>query len=273
MNAIDSITTDAPRWVIMWLLAAAVFYLGKTVMWILRPTRGERWPLWKTLAWWFAWPGMSTHGWTGGRGVSAHREGEEESLWIRGTRNMLLGACLLWGLVRHTESDLLAGWVGMVGFILLFHFGLFHLVAAFWRTVGFPVKPVMRRPLAATSLAEFWGKRWNTAFRDLSHRALFMPVARRWGEAGTLWCVFLVSGLVHELVITVPAGGGYGLPTVYFLLQATGLIVERRYCTLSPAIRRVRTILFTVLPVFILFPPPFVERVMVPFFNAVGALP
>jgi alginate O-acetyltransferase complex protein AlgI len=42
----------------------------------------------------------------------------------------------------------------------------------------------------------------------------------------------------------------------------------------APFLRRwLRTHAFTLLPVFILFHPPFVERVMVPFFQFIGALP
>jgi hypothetical protein len=78
---------------------------------------------------------------------------------------------------------------------------------------------------------------------------------------------------VHELVISVPAGAGYGLPTAYFLVQAAGLIMERRYCKLPTTIKHLRTVLFTAVPAFFPFHPPFVEGVMVPFFRAIGALP
>jgi alginate O-acetyltransferase complex protein AlgI len=95
--------------------------------------------------------------------------------------------------------------------------------------------------------------------------------------AAALWISFAVSGLAHELVISVPAGGGYGLPTAYFLLQALGITLERRVFKNIRATTRlprwIFTHAFTVLPAFFLFHPPFVERVMVPFFHAIGALP
>ncbi len=275
MDTIITALEGLPRWALMWLLAVAVFFTAKAAVWFMSPKPRAGRPLWMTLAWWLAWPGMSTSGWSRAarREQDAGTGHEHLHLWIAGGCNILVGAGLLWGVARMFTHPLAAGWVGMAGFIFLFHFGFFHLVTAFWRTVGIPAKPVMRNPLASTSLAEFWGQRWNTAFRDVSHRVLFMPLARRWGEAAALWVVFAISGLVHEVVITVPAGGVYGLPTAYFLLQAAGLVLERRYCTLAPGLRRIRTILFTALPAFILFPPPFVERVMVPFFTVIGALP
>ena len=80
---------------------------------------------------------------------------------------------------------------------------------------------------------------------------------------------FFISGLIHELVISLPAGAGYGLPTAYFLLQGIGILTER----VLPRIRgRIFTILITAVPAFWLFHPPFVRIVFLPFMKAIGAL-
>ena len=88
-----------------------------------------------------------------------------------------------------------------------------------------------------------------------------------------MWAVFLVSGLAHELVISVPAGAGYGGPTAYFALQAVGLTLERGCPLKSGWIWRLRAWLFLLLPLPLLFHPPFVMNVCHPFFQTIGALP
>jgi alginate O-acetyltransferase complex protein AlgI len=188
-----------------------------------------------------------------------------------------LGAALLWIVARHFTSPLVQGWCGMIGLILCLHFGLFRLLALAWRNLEVEVTPIMNRPVAAVSLSEFWGRRWNLAFRDLVFPLVFRPVAQRLGKAAALWAVFLTSGLVHESIISVPAGAGYGWPTAYFLWQALGITLEKRLfpvpAAASVTARWLFTHSFTALPAFFLFHPPFVERVMVPFFHAIGALP
>ena len=87
--------------------------------------------------------------------------------------------------------------------------------------------------------------------------------------AAATMAAFLVSGLMHEIVISLPARAGYGLPTGYFLLQGMGVLLERA----APQIRgRVFTIFVTAFPAFWLFHPPFVRQVVLPFMEAMGAL-
>jgi hypothetical protein len=276
MNADAAIITGLPAWAVMWLLAVAMFATGKAAM-----LRGAGLHGWRFAAFAFGWVGMDPKPFQ--EGVTSHAAARTAS-WMWPLANTLLGAALLWGAARCFAHPITAGWVGMVGLILILHFGTIGLLAHAWRAIGIPVTPIMRCPIAATSLAEFWGRRWNLPFRDLAHRLVFTPVSRRWGHKAALWASFFASGLAHEIVISVPARAGFGLPTAYFLLQACGSVVERRATRvarhhLKPPDTSVRltgwlrTHAFTVLPACLLFHPPFVERIMVPFFHAIGALP
>jgi alginate O-acetyltransferase complex protein AlgI len=87
---------------------------------------------------------------------------------------------------------------------------------------------------------------------------------------------FVASGLVHDLVISLPAGGGYGWPTLFFAIQALGLLVERsplgeRFRLGSGAPGWLWTMLLLALPLPGLFHEPFVTRIILPFMAALGA--
>ena len=149
--------------------------------------------------------------------------------WQFAAVKFFLGAALFWGIGRFVPEgrEILLGWGGMVGLVLMLHFGTFHLLSCAWRAIGVEARPLMNYPLASVRLSEFWGSRWNTAFRDLTHRFLFRPLAKKLGPRRALVAAFILSGLLHDLVISVPAGGGYGGPTVFFAIQAVALLVER----------------------------------------------
>jgi alginate O-acetyltransferase complex protein AlgI len=166
----------------------------------------------------------------------------------------------------------------MIGIVMILHFGLFHLLSCAWRTAGVDARPLMNWPGFSVRLSEFWGRRWNTAFRDLTHRFLFRPLAKRLGARGALVVGFIASGLVHDAVISLPAGGGYGGPTLFFLIQTAGLLFERshtaKWLGLQSGVRGwLFTMLFLVLPAPLLFHHAFVLRVIVPFMRAIGAIP
>src|SRR5262245_41710690 len=164
----------------------------------------------------------------------------------------------------------------MVGAIFILHFGVFHMLSLAWRRAGINAVPLMRNPMRATSLGEFWGRRWNTGFHELASRFTYKPLRPSLGAAGAMLTTFLVSGLSLVLVISVLAGGGYGLPTRYFLLQGLGVAGELsrpgRWLGLGHGWRGWSfTVAFTAGPAFWLFPPQFVHNVILPMLGMLGA--
>ena len=270
-----SMLADWPRWALMWLVAAVIYFGCKLLTWRVADT--ERVPLWRQSAYLFAWPGMNA-----ARFFAADEASRPEppapSEWGRGALNLLAGAAIFWGAqfwVGHS-SPVLLGWAGMIGIILMLHFGSFHLLSCFWRWTGIDAPPLMNTPTHSTSIAEFWGRRWNIAFRDLTYQFLFRPLGRRLGTVPALVIGFVVSGIVHDVVISLPAGSGHGGPTCFFAIQPVALLVERSALGRSLGLGKgVRGWLFTALvllgPARLLFHDPFVMRIVVPVMEALGA--
>ena len=99
------------------------------------------------------------------------------------------------------------------------------------------------------------------------------PLRSRLGVATATVMTFAFSGLIHELAISGTARGGYGLPTIYFLLQAAGLWVDRRFLrSWSTWLRRTWAAIVVIAPVGLLFHWPFIERVLLPMFTALREL-
>lgn len=256
-------------WVFMWLLAFAIYAGCKWLTYEDALATGVRASFRARLTYLLLWPGMSLKEFNGTLAAIC-----KPSRWLAPAAKALVGAALVWFAVPAIPADaeLLRGWVGMVGLIMMLHFGTFHLLALTLQTAGFNARPNMNAPLLARSLADFWGRRWNTGFNVLADRYGFRPLTPRIGPRTALVVVFLASGLIHDLVIALPAGGGYGLPTLYFAIQAAGMFLER-----APAIRRrpwlnrLFTWLVLVAPLGCLFPPVFVRNVILPMLNAIGA--
>jgi len=264
-----------PPWGFMWAMAFALYAGCKWLTYCEARVRGVASDRRLALGYLLAWPGMDA---TAFLSATTRLTQPHRSEWIVATLKTLLGATLIWVAARAAVpgNPLLAGWVGMVGVIFVLHFGTFHLLSLAWRSIGVNAMPVMQNPLRSSSLAEFWGRRWNTAFHQLATRFTFRPLRPTIGTTGATLLVFLVSGLIHELVISIPAHGGYGLPTGYFLVQGLGVAgVRTRLARRIGLGRAWRGWLFTVVvaaaPAFWLFPPLFVRNVILPMLAFIGA--
>ena len=263
----------APAWLLMWSVAGGLFLGLKWLAWREAAMPGG---LGRSLAFFLLWPGMDAREFCRPKPEVPSTTGAE---WLAAVAKIALGGAMIWGLARVASAvhPVLAGWVAMIGMVLGLHCGAFHLLSLSWRARGVDATPIMNSPLRAVSLAEFWGRRWNLGFSVPARRLLARPLAGRIGNAGATLTVFLVSGLVHELVISLPARAGCGLPTVYFALQGLAVLFERsavgRRLGLSAGWRGwLFTILVTAGLAFWLFHPTFVHRVILPLLQSVGAL-
>jgi len=279
----------------MWILAFSIFGSLKWLTWWKARNRIAH-PGWRSAAYLLAWPGMDAEAFLD---VSRRVAPPLARDWFWAIFKTTLGVTLFLAIARKLPAifkttlgvtlflaiarklpagqPLLRGWIGMLGMILVLHFGTFEIAALYWRSVGVDAVPIMSDPLRSRSLSEFWGKRWNLGFRQLSHDLIFQPLHRVLGIGIAGFLVFISSGLIHDLVISVPARGGYGLPTVYFAIQGLGVAMERSAFGRKLGLRgNLRGWLFmavlTVGPIFLLFHPPFVLRVIIPFMKAAHAL-
>lgn len=250
------------NWLRMWVLAVAMWLGFKTLA--LATTAADGWPN-GGLGWlgFAMWPGMDVAAFARRGRPRVYAESEGRVALVAVLRVALGAALVLWLAARLTDPVAI-GWCGMIGLVLILHFGLFDLLALFWRRVGFDVERLMNAPWRARSLADFWGGRWNRAFSHVANRALFRPMTKRFGLVWGTLAGFLLSGVVHEVVISVPARGGYGLPTMYFLMQGLGVLLERKLGWRGDWRGRVLMTVVLIGPAFWLFHPQFMTAVVEP---------
>jgi hypothetical protein len=159
-------------------------------------------------------------------------------------------------------------WLGIAALLLIVHFGISDMLTSGMRLCGWNVGPLFEEPFKSQSLREFWGKRWNMPFVEMD-RLLFLPPLRKLlGTRGAVFGVFLISGLLHDVCISYSAGAGWGLPTLYFLLQGIAVMVEKRAVGKAPTfVRRLWTWLWLLAPLPLLFTEPFRNAFVQPLFQ------
>jgi alginate O-acetyltransferase complex protein AlgI len=247
---------EIPAWLWMWILSGALWVSFKFMA--FRSEGGFR----KVNPLFFGWIGTDADAFRYDRDRT-----EPEKREVGTPLGFLaIGLALILFLLPNVENTIAIGWVGVCAMLCLFHFGGFAILAGVWRRFGFPVEPIMNAPWAAKSLADFWGPRWNRAFSDWARIHVFRPLVRKFGTARGTFAGFLASGIAHEIVISLPARAGWGLPTIYFIIQAGALLLQRKF---RPLRNRFMTLAFVLAPAPILFHPPFIERVFAPMMNLI----
>jgi len=164
-----------------------------------------------------------------------------------------IGAWVVWKLQWHQI---------LVMFIPLsigFHFGALRVLKGCLRAAGFPVRTLFPNVLEANGLGEFWSHKWNTGYSQMMQRTVGRPITRIANSNTGLLAIFIISGLLHELAITLPVQAGYGLPTAYFTAHGLLTLVERKW---KHPIGKLPTLMLVAIPLGILFPPAFQEEII-----------
>ncbi|MCB9852169.1 MAG: hypothetical protein H6819_03665 [Phycisphaerales bacterium] len=273
-------------WPQMWATAFGLYFACKC--WVLMVARrnGSRFSALGGAAFVFAWAGMDPKPFAVGASRSNLAASVERISLREGLVKFLTGVALLAisPTIARQLGEYVAMWACVSAYCLILHFGLLHIIGHAWQRANRPVEAIMQRPARSMSLADFWSRRWNRAFRDVSNALVVRPTRRLLGPAGAVGLVFVASGLVHELLMSWPARGGWGLPTAYFTIQGFGIFVERSRLGqrfglsskregISAGWRaRIWTAFVVVAPLPLLVHRPFVDNVVIPFFKAIGAM-
>lgn len=216
-----------------------------------------------------AWPGMRPSLFAG-LGTRSLPGGLR--LMASGLVRCAIGALLLFAARRAWAggSVILATALALPAFSLLVHFGIFNLLAGGWRRLGARCDALFRAPLRSRSLTEFWGRRWNLAFSEMTALGIYRPLESWAGRPTATMAAFLVSGLLHEIAISLPVNRGFGLPLAYFALHGLLRVAEQRLeraghpISRHAWIGRTWTLVWLLLPLPILFHRPFLEGVVWP---------
>lgn len=153
----------------------------------------------------------------------------------------------------------------LVSLSQILHFGLMNINAFLLQLLHYPAYSLFRAPLQAGSLSDFWGKRWNLAFTELTSVTVYRPLLKNFNPKQAMLASFIFSGVLHEVALSLPVNKGYGLPVLYFLIQLGLTLMEPKiFRQKKPGTTWV--ILCLVVPLPILFHPAIMNGVFWPVF-------
>lgn len=195
---------------------------------------------------------------------------------LKGISRILLGLAIL--TLVHTVFDsvsfrymeYIAYLFYLISLSLILHFGILNISTGALRFFGINVSALFKAPIKSKSLQEFWSKRWNLAFVELTTIAVLRPMKKRFGDRAAFWASYIFSGLLHELAISLPVKSGYGKPFLFFIIQAVLIMVVEKHLlktTTSALFRFFWLMACLFLPIFILFHGQFILQVVLPLVN------
>jgi hypothetical protein len=201
-----------------------------------------------------------------------------QRLIIKGVTRIILGFVFLFAsgfiLKNYEVHYFLPGIVALIGFSFILHFGILNLSTAFWRSQGVDCKELFRSPAVSISLKEFWGKRWNLAFSEMTALVVYRPLKDKAGKDIAVLIAFLFSGILHEIAISLPVRTGYGLPLLYFCIHGMVMQMEDKVGFVKKIISnkilaRIWVMCWLIVPMPLLFHKEFIIKIVFPLMNKI----
>lgn len=211
----------------------------------------EKLPLARYCAFAFLWFGMDPASFRNKRNALSWKPDVKIGVMM-----MIFGTLTAWLVWAMGWRQILVMFVPMsIGF----HFGALRVLKGGLRAAGFPVRTLFPNVLEARGVADFWSRRWNVGYSQMMQRLVGRPVQAAAGANAGVLAVFVGSGLLHELAITLPVQRGFGLPTLYFTLHGILSLLEKKT---GRQLGKIPTLLAVASPLGLLFPPAFQTEVI-----------
>ncbi|CAM0907548.1 unnamed protein product [Alopecurus aequalis] len=105
---------------------------------------------------------------------------------------------------------------------------LLPCIAAAGAALGMEMEPQFDRPYLASSLRDFWGRRWNLMVSAILRPSMYDQVRALAGKPAAVIATFTVSGLMHEAIVYYlslrwPPNGEM---TIFFVLHGVCCVAE-----------------------------------------------
>jgi hypothetical protein len=106
---------------------------------------------------------------------------------------------------------------------------VFEVASLWFLLMGYSLPMMHRNPIAARSVGEFWGQRWNRIVSAWLRTFIFLPLARRRAFRMGVLCSFFVSGALHGWPMLAALGISAALSTTaFFNIQGFFVLAENR---------------------------------------------
>ena len=190
---------------------------------------------------------------------------------IIGLRHLLIGIGIMIGAYFLRKMDnihflfiYVLGLFLLVGLSQILHFGVLRINTGIAHFLGYPASVLFQAPMKSKSLREFWGKRWNIAFTQMTSIIVYKPLSTKVGRQLSVIIAFLFSGILHEIAISFSVMECIGFPMIYFGIHALGMSIESTFFRKKP-LGTWWVLAWLVFPLPILFHKPFMEQIVWPF--------